>query len=254
LLIGHLIKKNRRNTMNKSLVVITGASSGIGAAIAKRFSEAGHSLLLIGRRVEKMQELNLPNTMIRKVDVTDIQTLKNAIKEAEAKYGAVDCLVNNAGLMLLGQIDTQDPIEWQKMYEVNVLALLNGMQAVLGGMKTRKAGTIINISSIAGKKSFPNHAAYVGTKFAVSSMSENVREEVADDNVRVMTICPGAVETELLSHTTSDEIKEGYESWKESMGGVLVADDIARTATFMYSQPQNINIREVVIAATRQPA
>ena len=240
--------------MSKSLVVITGASSGIGAAIAKRFSEAGHSLLLIGRRVEKMQELNLPNTMIRKVDVTDIQALKNAIKDAEIEYGPVDLLVNNAGLMLLGQIDNQDPIEWQKMYDVNVLALLNGMQAVLGDMRARKSGTIINISSIAGKKSFPNHAAYVGTKFAVSSMSENVREEVADDNVRIMTICPGAVETELLSHTTSDQIKSDYESWKESMGGVLVADDIARTASFMYSQPQNINIREVVIAATRQPA
>ncbi|MED7819855.1 MULTISPECIES: SDR family oxidoreductase [unclassified Francisella] len=240
--------------MAKSLVVITGASSGIGAAIAKRFSEAGHSLLLIGRRIEKIQELNLPNTMIRKVDVTDSQALKNAIKDAEAEYGSVELLVNNAGLMLLGQINTQDPIEWQKMYDVNVLALLNGMQAVLGDMKARKHGTIINISSIAGKKSFPNHAAYVGTKFAVSSMSENVREEVSNDNVRIMTICPGAVETELLSHTTSDQIKSDYENWKESMGGVLVADDIARTAMFMFSQPQNINIREVVIAATRQPA
>ncbi|AJI72629.1 oxidoreductase [Francisella tularensis subsp. novicida GA99-3548] len=240
--------------MAKSLVVITGASSGIGAAIAKRFSEAGHSLLLVGRRVEKIEELNLPNTLIRKVDVTDAHALKNAIKEAEAKYGPVDCLVNNAGLMLLGQIDTQDPIEWQKMYDVNVLALLNGMQAVLADMRSRKTGTIINISSIAGKKSFANHAAYVGTKFAVSSISENVREEVANDNVRIMTICPGAVETELLSHTTSEKIKEDYQSWKESMGGVLAADDIARTAMFMYSQPQNINIREVVIAATKQPA
>lgn len=240
--------------MAKSLVVITGASSGIGAAIAKRFSETGHSLLLIGRRVEKIEELNLPNAMIRKVDVTDAQALRNAIKDAEAEYGSVELLVNNAGLMLLGQIDTQDPIEWQKMYDVNVLALLNGMQSVLSDMKARKHGTIINISSIAGKKSFPNHAAYVGTKFAVSSMSENIREEVADDNVRIMTICPGAVETELLSHTTSDQIKSDYESWKESMGGVLVADDIARTAMFMYSQPQNINVREVVIAATRQPA
>jgi NADP-dependent 3-hydroxy acid dehydrogenase YdfG len=240
--------------MTKSLVVITGASSGIGAAIAKSFSGEGHPLLLIGRRVDKIKELNLPNTMIRKVDVTDSQALRDAIKEAEAEYGLVDCLVNNAGLMLLGQIDTQNPLEWQKMYDVNVLSLLNGIQAVLGDMKARKHGTIINISSIAGKKSFPNHAVYVGTKFAVSSMSENVREEVADDNVRVMTICPGAVETELLSHTTSDKIKEDYDTWKESMGGVLVADDIARTAMFMYSQPQNINIREVVIAATRQPA
>ncbi|MDE5018508.1 SDR family NAD(P)-dependent oxidoreductase, partial [Francisella tularensis subsp. holarctica] len=93
---------------------------------------------------------------------------------------------------------------------------------------------------------FANHAADVGTKFAVSSISENVREEVANDNVRIMTMCPGAVETELLSHTTSEKIKEDYQRWKESMGGVLAADDIARTAMFMYSHPQNINIREVV--------
>ena len=195
-----------------------------------------------------------PRTPPNRANVCILQALKAAIKDAEAEYGPVDCLVNNAGLMLLGQVDTQDPIELQKMFDVNVLALLNGIQAVLGDMETRNNGTIINVSSIAGKKSFPNHAAYVGTKFVVSSMSENVREEVADYNVRITTICPGAVETKLLSHTTSDKIKEDYESWKESMGGVLVADDIARTAMFMYSQPQNINIREVVIAATRQPA
>jgi NADP-dependent 3-hydroxy acid dehydrogenase YdfG len=94
----------------------------------------------------------------------------------------------------------------------------------------------------------------VGTKFAVSSITENVREEVADTGVRVMTICPGAVETELLGHTTDQEIIDGYQAWKEGMGGVLEADDIARTAAFMYAQPQNVNIRDVVIAATRQPA
>jgi NADP-dependent 3-hydroxy acid dehydrogenase YdfG len=241
-------------TQTKPLIVITGASSGIGAAIAKRFSEAGHALLLIARRVDKVEALGLPNTLCRKVDVTDATAFRAAIAEAEAQFGPVDGLVNNAGVMLLGQIDTQDPAEWQKMFNVNVLALLTGMQAVLGDMKARGTGTIINISSIAGKKSFPNHAAYVGTKFAVSSITENVREEVADTGVRVMTICPGAVETELLGHTTDQEIIDGYQAWKEGMGGVLEADDIARTAAFMYAQPQNVNIRDVVIAATRQPA
>lgn len=238
--------------MANSLVVITGASSGIGAAIAKRFSEAGHALLLVGRRLEKIEALNLPNTLCRQVDVTDAKAFREAVAEAEAQFGAVDCLVNNAGVMLLGQIDTQDPAEWQKMYDVNVMALLNGMQTVLGDMKARNHGTIINISSIAGKKAFPNHAAYVGTKFAVSAITENVREEVADSNVRVMAICPGAVETELLGHTTDQSIIDGYQAWKESMGGVLAADDIARTAAFMYAQPQGVNIRDVLITATRQ--
>jgi NADP-dependent 3-hydroxy acid dehydrogenase YdfG len=239
----------------KKLIVITGASSGIGAAMAERFSEAGHPLLLLARRIEKLEALGLPDTLCRKVDVTDTDAFRIALNEAEMVYGPVDGLINNAGLMQLGQIDSQDPGEWKAMYDLNVVALLNAMQAVLGKMKERKGGTNINVSSIAGKKSFANHAAYCGTKFAVSGLTEVVREEVADANVRIMSICPGAVETELLGHTTSQDIIDGYNQWKESMGGkVLTADDIARTAAFMYAQPQYMNIREVVVTATRQQA
>lgn len=236
----------------KNLIIITGASSGIGEATAKRFSNAGHPLLLIARRVEKLEALNLPNTICLKVDVTDFDAMRNAITKAEEKYGKADCLINNAGAMLLGSIDTQDIKEWQKMFDLNVMAVLNTMQAVLPDMKERRTGTIINISSIAGKKTFPVHAAYCGTKFAIHGISENVREEVAAFNVRVVTIAPGAVETELLSHTSDAEIIKGYEDWKESMNGVIIPDDIARSIEFVYSQPQNVNIRELVIAATRQ--
>ncbi|WP_121627099.1 SDR family oxidoreductase [Poseidonibacter antarcticus] len=238
----------------KELIVITGASSGIGEATAKTFSNLGHPLLLIARRVEKLETLNLPNTICAKVDVTDFEAVKTTIKNAEEKYGKTGCLVNNAGAMLLGSIDTQDLSQWQRMFDLNVMAVLNGMQAVLSDMKERRTGTIINISSIAGKKTFPAHAAYCGTKFAVHGISENVREEVAPFDVRVITIAPGAVETELLSHTTDEEIKAGYEEWKKSMNGVIVPDDIARSIAFVYSQPQNVNIRELVIAATRQEA
>lgn len=240
--------------MTKPLVIITGASSGIGAAIAQRFSQAGHPLLLVARRLERIEALGLPNALCRGVDVTDAQAFRAAIEEAEAAHGPADLLINNAGVMLLGQLDTQDPAEWQRMFDVNVLALLNAMQAVLADMKARGRGTILNISSIAGKKSFPNHAAYVGSKFAVSSITENVREEVADSNVRIMAIHPGAVDTELIGHTTNPDIVNGYEEWKASMGGVLAADDIARAATFMYEQPQNVNIRDITLAPTRQPA
>lgn len=238
----------------KSLIAITGASSGIGAALAKSFSEAGHPLLLLARRVERIEALGLPRTICRKVDVTDSAAMAAAVEEAEAAYGPVDCLVNNAGVMLLGQVDTQDAGEWRRMFEVNVLALLDGMQLVLGGMKARRHGTIINISSLAGVRSFPNHAAYSGTKFAVSGITETVREEAADFNVRVVSICPGAVETELLSHTTDQSIKDGYQVWKEAMGGVVSAEDVARTVAFVYAQPQGVNIREVRMAATRQQA
>ncbi|GAM57810.1 oxidoreductase [Vibrio ishigakensis] len=236
----------------KKLVVITGASSGIGKAIALRLSEQGHPLLLLARRVERLEEMNLPNTLCAKVDVTDINSFAQAIKKAEEQFGEAEVLVNNAGTMLLGQIDTQDAQEWKRMFDVNVLGLLNGMQTVLEPMKKRNTGTIVNISSIAGKKTFPNHAAYCGTKFAVHAISENVREEVAAHNVRVTTIAPGAVETELLSHTTSDEIKQGYDDWKEDMGGVLAADDVARAVEFAISQPQSVCIREIALAPTKQ--
>lgn len=238
--------------MKKSLVVITGASSGIGEAIARRFSETGHPLLLLARRLARMEALGLPNIICSKVDVTDATAFRQAIEEAEEKYGPTECLVNNAGVMFLGNIATQDVDQWRKMFDVNVLALLTGMQIVLEPMKSRNSGTIINISSIAGKKTFAAHAAYCGTKFAVQAMSETVREEVADSGVRVITVAPGAVETELLSHTTSADIKDNYIEWKDSMGGAIGPDDIARSVLFAFEQPQTVCIREIVIAATRQ--
>ncbi|MGR2769128.1 SDR family oxidoreductase [Photobacterium ganghwense] len=236
----------------KALIVITGASSGIGEAIARHFSTQGHPLLLLARRVERLQAMGLPHTLCEQVDVTDQASFEVAIQKAEAQYGPADALINNAGVMLLGQIDSQDASEWKRMFDVNVLGLLNGMQAVLAPMKARNKGTIINISSIAGKKTFPDHAAYCGTKFAVHAISENVREEVAASNVRVTTIAPGAVETELLSHTSSQSIKDDYEAWKEEMGGVLAADDVARAVLFAYQQPQNVCIREIALAPTKQ--
>ncbi|MBQ4844687.1 SDR family oxidoreductase [Pseudoalteromonas sp. MMG005] len=236
----------------KGLVVITGASSGIGEALAKKMSELGHPLLLIARRVEKLQALKLPNTLCAKVDVTDCTSFQEAVNLAVQTYGPVDLLVNNAGVMLLGQINNQSTAEWKTMYDVNVLGLLNGMQTVLSAMKSQNTGTIVNISSIAGRKTFANHAAYCGTKFAVHAISENVREEVAESNVRVITVAPGAVETELLSHTTSTDIITGYESWKEDMGGALEPNDVANAILFAYSQPQHVCIREIVLAATKQ--
>lgn len=236
----------------KALIVITGASSGIGEAIARRLSAAGHPLLLIARRIERLEALDLPNTLCEKVDVTDKASFEAAIAKAEESYGPTDCIVNNAGIMLLSELDAQDPVEWKTMFDVNVIGLMNGMQSVLAPMKARQSGTIINISSVAGRKTFPNHAAYCGTKFAVHAISENVREEVANSNVRVTTIAPGAVETELLSHTTSNDIIDGYEEWKDGMGGALQADDIARSVEYAYQQPQGVCIREIVICATRQ--
>lgn len=237
----------------KKLVVITGASSGFGKLMAQKFSKEGHPTLLLARRIDKIKEMNLTNSIAKQVDVTNYQDFQNAIKEAEKEYGAVDLLINNAGTMLLGDITNQSPQEWQTMINVNVMGVMNGMQIVLEQMRKRKTGTIINISSIAGRKTFPNHAAYCATKYGVHALSETVRQEVSQDNVRVMVIAPGAAETELLSHTSSQEIIDGYNEWKETMGGKSMdPEEVATSALFMYQRPQEVTIRELLIAPTKQ--
>lgn len=159
--------------MNKPLIVITGASSGFGAEMAKIFNKEEYPLLLLGRRVDKIQALPLDfsNVLVDKVDVTDYDQFQSAIAKATKVYGPVDLLVNNAGVMLLGNVQNQDPKEWKTMLDTNVLGVLNGTQIVLNSMLERKHGTIINISSLAGKKTFTNHAAYVASKFGVHGLS-----------------------------------------------------------------------------------
>ncbi|MGW4651047.1 SDR family oxidoreductase [Kitasatospora sp. NPDC004289] len=234
------------------LIVITGASSGIGAATARRMSALGHPLLLLARRLDRLESLGLPDALCRKVDVTDRQAVAAAVREAEEAYGPADAIVNNAGAMLLGRIADQDPDEWERMIDLNVKGVLYGIHAVLPGMVARGRGTIVNISSVAGRKTFPNHTAYVGTKFAVHAMSENLREELAPSGVRVVVIAPGAVETELLSHTTDDRIKQDYQAWKESAGGALDPEAVAQAVAYAYGQPPQVTVREIVLAATGQ--
>lgn len=237
----------------KKLIVITGGSSGFGKALALEFNKSGYPLLLLARRIEKLKEMNLENTMCEKVDVTDKESFENAVRKAEAIYGKTDLIINNAGIMLLGNLESQDPLEWKKMLDTNVLAVMNGMQIVMNNMKECKSGTIVNISSIAGVKAFGNHAAYCATKYGVVGLSEVAREELSSYNVRVLTICPGAVATELLSHTTSNDIKEGYNSWKESIGATsITAEDVAKTIKFAYELPQGVCLRQIQITDTKQ--
>lgn len=238
--------------MSKGLIAITGASSGIGKAIAQKFAKEGFPLLLMARRQEEMEALNIDNALIKMVDVTDADAIKKAIADAEKVYGPVECMINNAGVMLLGDPVTQSPDEWQQMFDVNVKGLLNGVSAVLPAMKERKGGTVINIGSVAGRKTLGGHAVYCGTKFAVHAMTENMRMELSAHDVRFITIAPGATESELISHTTNDDIKNGYESWKNDIGGAISADDVANSVYFAFAQPQNVCIREIVLAPTRQ--
>jgi len=238
--------------MTKPFIIITGASSGIGKATAQLLSKKGYPLLLLGRRIEKMQDLDLPNCLCEKVDVTDRRGLLSAYTKAKKQFSQVGGIINNAGLMLLGEMENQDPQEWQNMIDVNISAVLNGIHTVLPDMVAANAGTIINISSIAGRKTFPNHGVYCATKFAVHGLSESLREEVANHDIRVVTIAPGVVQTELLGHTSSEKIISEYESWKADVGKVLDPEDVAHAILYAYEQPKHVCVREIVLAATRQ--
>lgn len=155
--------------------------------------------------------------------------------------------------MLLGDIANQNPEEWKTMLDVNVLGVMNGIQIVINDIKQRKSGTIINLSSIAGLKPFANHAAYCASKYGVTGLSEVVRSELYSYNVRVLTICPGAVNTELLGHTTDNNIIKSYNEWKESVGAVnITANDVARTIKFAYEMPQAVSLRQIIITDTMQ--
>lgn len=240
---------------NNKLIVITGASSGFGLEMAKEFAKDGYSLLLLARRVEIIVALDLPNTMCRKVDVTNKEEFEKAVREAEAKFGTTDLMINNAGVMLLGDLSIQNPEEWKKMLDVNVMGVMNGMQIVMNDMKAKKCGTIINVSSIAGVQPFGNHAAYCASKFGVTGLTRVVRGELSPFNVRVLSIMPGAVKTELLDHTTDQSIIDGYNEWKEAVGAVnITASDVAKTIKYAYELPQAVSLREIIITDTKQDA
>lgn len=243
------------SAQKKSLIVVTGASSGIGEACARAFAAQGHPVLALARRQKEMEERFADEPLITaaKCDVTVKGDLEAAIAAAESEHGPVDCLVNNAGVMLLHDFTTQKEEEFDLMLQVNVRGVINGLRAVLAGMKARKAGTIVNVSSIAGIKGFPNHAVYCGTKYAVRGITEVLREECAPLGVRFVSICPGAVETELLGHTTDSKVIDGYNDWKETMPlGVLQPQDVSDAVLFAYNAPPRCCVREIVLGPTNQ--
>ncbi len=237
----------------KKLVVITGASSGFGKALAEQFSAAGHPLLLLARRIERVEAMNLPHTLCKKVDVTNKAAFEQAVRQAEDMYGKTDLLINNAGVMMLGSLEDQDTAEWKTMLDTNVLGVMNGMQIVMASMKAEQCGTIINLSSIAGVKAFGNHAAYCASKYGVVGLSEVAREELSPYNVRVITVCPGAVATELLGHTTNPDIIKGYKEWTNTVGATsITAENVAATIKFAYDMPQGVCLRQIQLADTKQ--
>ncbi|AGR40967.1 SDR family oxidoreductase [Spiroplasma taiwanense] len=236
----------------KKLVVITGASSGIGMQLAKKFAKEGHPILLLARRKEKLLELEISNAICESVDVKNFNDFKNAIDRAEKKYGDVDLLINNAGIMPLDKIYSLAIETQHEMVDINVKGVLNGINIVIKKMKEKKTGTIINVSSVAGRWTSENRAVYNGTKFAVHAISEQTRKELAPFNVRVLTVAPALVDTNLINTTENSEIIENYYDFKNKLEGGLTAEQVANIIIYMYNLPQSVSLKEVVLSSTQQ--
>ncbi|WP_226939135.1 SDR family oxidoreductase [Janthinobacterium sp. FT14W] len=234
------------------LVVVTGAGSGIGAAVARRFSAAGHPLLLIGRREAALEALDLPQSICAALDVGDAAAAQDAVHLAEQRYGAADCLVNSAGVMRLADAAGQDAAEFAEMLNTNVVGSVNLIQCVLPGMLRQRRGTVFNVSSIAGRQAFPMHAGYCASKFAVHGYTAALGLDMAAHNIRVSTVSPGVVETPLLRSTTSAPARAMFEQWLDTLDSLLAPEDVAGIIAFAYQLPQNVCMREIFVTSTSQ--
>lgn len=224
--------------MNKSLVIITGASSGIGAAAAKAFSDVGYAVALLARNKKTMDQFNTPNSITIECDVTDIASVKNAIAQAQEKFGAVDCLINNAGFAKACDISESSHQDNKTMIDVNLSGVVNCIETVLPIMQKNKSGTIMNISSVADRKSRPSLPIYAATKAAVKSLSESLRTANAKYGIRICNVAPAKIKTPLLmsSNLADDQI--------------IPVEDMAKALLWIYQQPKTICIRDMVIAPT----
>ncbi|MBU2948868.1 SDR family oxidoreductase [Zobellia uliginosa] len=239
------------------VVIITGASSGIGEATALKLSNKGAKVVLTARREEKLEELknkiesNGGTALIVTSDVTKKEDYDNLVEKTLDKFNTIDALINNAGLMPLSYVEKFKTDEWEKMVDVNIKGVLNGVAAVLPTMIKNKGGNIINISSSAAHKYFPGGAVYCATKSAVKMFSEGLRQELAPKyGINVTSIEPGAVSTELTNTITDEDIKEMFKDMQKMT--FLEAEDIAEAIYYTLVQPARANINDVFIMPTQQ--
>ncbi|PQO29037.1 SDR family oxidoreductase [Blastopirellula marina] len=238
------------------VVVITGGSSGLGAATARRLSAAGAKIVLGARREDRLNELveelkqSGGEAVALKTDVTDQAQVKRLVDFAVETFGRIDVLINNAGLMQQSPLEALKVAEWDNMIDVNVKGVLYGIAAALPHMKSQKSGHIINVSSVAGHKVTPAGVVYCATKHAVRAISEGLRSEVKAYNMRTTIISPGAVDTELPSHITHQESHAGINAYYEQVA--VPADSFARAVAFAIEQPDDIDINEILYRPTMQ--
>ncbi len=236
------------------VVVITGASSGLGEAAARHLSAQGAKVVLGARRIERLQalaaELGLPAGAVIQTDVTDIAQVRRLVDGAVTLHGRIDVIINNAGLMPQSPLDRLKVDEWDRMIDVNIKGVLYGIAAALPHMERQKSGHIINVSSVAGHKVRAGGAVYSATKHAVRVISEGLRQEVKPFNIRTTIISPGAVESELVDTVTEPDVAAGIRAFYDQVA--IPADSFARVVAFAMSQPDDIDINEILFRPTAQ--
>ncbi len=245
--------------MPNKIAFITGASSGIGMAIAKRFASEGINLILNARRLDRLEKLKLELELENQIkillcpfDIRHKSEIETAISAIPDDWKDIYYLINNAGLASgLGNLHEGDVEDWEKMIDTNVKGLLYISRIILPGMVDRKMGHVVNISSIAGKEVYANGNVYCASKFAVDALSRGMRIELSPHNVKVTSINPGAVETEFSivrfhgDKERADKVYDGFDN--------LLAEDIADAAYYAISRPQRMNINEMIVMPTAQP-
>lgn len=242
--------------LDGKVAVVTGASSGIGEATAEALAAEGASVVVAARREDRLEDLvgriqgNGGQVLSLTADVIEEQQAHDLIKQATDELGRVDILVNNAGVMQLSKVEKGLSDEWRRMFDVNVMGLLYVTDAAIEVMKEQGSGHIVNVSSLAGRKSGPFRGAYAGTKFAVNAISEALRQELLEDNIRITMVEPGAVETELTDHITDEEAREGMSALMEIER--LQPEDIAAAVVYVVTQPERVSVNEILVRPTQQ--
>jgi NADP-dependent 3-hydroxy acid dehydrogenase YdfG len=239
---------------NSKVVLVTGASSGIGEATARLLAAGGHRLVLGARRTGRLEILASEirsaggRAEYRALDVTRLDDMREFVAFAESIYGPTDVIVNNAGVMPLSPLHAIKVKEWDRMIDVNVRGVLHGIAATLPGMEARGCGHVINVSSIGGHVVSPTAAVYCATKYAVRAISEGLRQET--DKVRVTVISPGVVESELADSISDAQARDAM---KEFRRVALSPEAIARAIAYAIDQPGDVDVSEMIIRPTASP-
>jgi len=241
------------NIKNK-VVVITGASSGLGAETARHLVREGAKVVLGARRLDRLEalaaELGLTKDAAFKVDVTDREQVKALVDHAVKQHGRIDVMINNAGLMPLAPLEMMRFDEWEQCIDVNIKGVLWGIAAALPHFKEQKSGQFINVSSVAGHTISAGGAIYSATKYSVRVISEALRKEVKSYNIRTTVLSPGAVDTELPASVGAPGVNEAIADYYKN--NAIPADSFARCVLFAMSQPENVDINEILFRPTVQ--